>query len=954
MEAMTSALTFRCRLTRCAAALVVVVAMPSVAVVERAQADISEGTFVLRAGRVYTMADGDGWIIENGMILVENGRIVAVGADIVVPLFVDMIELPDAIVMPGLVAANSSLAGRNASEDSVGPRYRAVDAFDAYADYGRILSGGVTTVYLNPGRHRLVTGVGAVAKLGAAPGAAILRETADLVINLGERVFDPPAKQQWLLPPSSDSRIEPSLVQRPSSRLGQFLQLRESFDAATSYDVGRGDGGRSGAGGKHSQYDDNLAALEGLLRDGVRLRINADRATDIEQAIQFCRERGFEFVLTGASQSELVADILARAGVGIVYEAPLRPVGARPNLGPDPDRLDDDLYIPPALRDLPIAIAGPEGEPHAQLMLYAAAARRAGLSRRAAIEAVTIHAAKLLGVDDRVGSIQPGRDADLVVLNGEPLLATTHVRRVFVNGRTVFETPEKQSAKLVVKAGTIWTGETTIKGGAVLVEDGRITAVGETVPVPPHARVIDAGPQAVVTPGFIDSRGHLGLEGDRSRVGADLSPAKALARARPEFARVARAGVTTVLVSAYRPDSKGARISAIHTAGETRDELIVKDAAGLIFSLRGTDPATAGDVLRKALKAGKAYDDAWKKYHKALAEYKAKGPEQKAAEKKKPDATEDEVKAEKPQADPVTGTWEGSVAGEPLPEPQDFTARLKLSGDQVEGSLETFFGGGEEIEVSGTFSEGHLSLEVDLDIPIGKPTIEADIDEPDHLTGTFNIGSRFSFELEAERTEKEAPEIKISRKRKKKDGEPEAPKKNEALEPYRDLFAGKIAVVIDVKGPGVIGAVLPVFQKDYKVPFILLNAEGAGQAKEQIAGAKTGVILPTRAVRRIGREDYVQSVDLTRGGIPVAFQSDAEDGARGLPDRAAYHIRLGMDATAALRALTIDAARLMRCDDQVGVLQRGCRGDLLIFDGPPLEPGSRLSRVIINGKEVGR
>ena len=132
----------------------------------------------------------------------------------------------------------------------------------------------------------------------------------------------------------------------------------------------------------------------------------------------------------------------------------------------------------------------------------------------------------------------------------------------------------------------MWTGEEWISNGAVLVEDGKITAAGQTVPVPPHARMIDAGPAGVVVPGFIDARGHLGLEGDHSKAGAELSPAKALARARPEFARVARAGVTTVLVSGYKPDARGSRVSAIHTAGESRGELIVKETAGLIFSLR--------------------------------------------------------------------------------------------------------------------------------------------------------------------------------------------------------------------------------------------------------------------------------------------------------------------------------------------------------------------------------
>ena len=191
-----------------------------------------DATFLLKAGRIYTMTAGEDWILAPGMILVENGRITAVGESIDAPSFVKVIDLPDAVVMPGLVAADSTLAGRNASQDSVGPRYRAIDAFNSYADYRRVLAGGVTTAYLNPGDHRLVTGIGAIVKLGADREAAVLRDAADLVINLGEGVFNPPARQNLLVPPSSDRQIKPSDIQRPTSRLGQFLQLRESFDAA--------------------------------------------------------------------------------------------------------------------------------------------------------------------------------------------------------------------------------------------------------------------------------------------------------------------------------------------------------------------------------------------------------------------------------------------------------------------------------------------------------------------------------------------------------------------------------------------------------------------------------------------------------------------------------------------------------------------------------------------------
>ncbi|MFQ5429375.1 MAG: amidohydrolase family protein [Phycisphaerae bacterium] len=921
----------------------------------------AERTFMLKARRVYTMQPGDDWVIDRGMILVRDGRIEAVGRDLPVPAFVDLLELPDAIVMPGLVSADSGLTGRLAKEDSVGPQYLAIDGFDVYADYRRILAGGVTTVYLNPGHRRLVSGVGAVVKLGLSPegrsgGAAgrVLIPSADLVINLGEPAFNPPPKRHWLVPPSSDLLIKPSDVQRPTSRLGQLLQLNESFDAALAYAAARSRARASVGDGERPPFDAGKSALAALLNRKVRLRVHADRATDLEQAVRFCLSRKHDFVLTGAIESRLVADELARAGAPIIFEVPVRPNAVAGDLGSNPDRLDDALVISEALRALPIAVVGPPDAPLSELMFYAAAARSAGLPRRKAIEAVTSEAARILGVADRVGSIQPGRDADLLVLNDEPLRGTTHVRRVLVNGRVVYDASEvEEKAPLVVRAGRLWTGDHWIRDGEVLIEDGRIAAVGETAPHPPHTRVVDAGPGSVLTPGFIDARGHLGLEGDRSSAGADLSIARALYRARPEFGRVARAGVTTVLTSTYRPGRGGSRVSAIHTAGENRRDLIVKETAGLIFSLRGQDPVKAPEALRKALAAGKKYDEAWKQYERELAEFLAKGPKKQA--EKKTEKVKEEVIVEKPKADPITGTWKGEISGPPLPEAQSFEMKLKLSGSEVTGSVATFFGGGDEVAVSGTYADKHLTLELDVDIPIGKPVIEADLDRDDHLSGNLRI-ARFSFDLEAERTEKEVPKIKIKRRRKKKTkgGAPEAPAKDEALEPYRALFAGKIALLVDVDSRQVTESILPVFEKEYKVPFALLNAEAAGKMTADLLRAKAGVILPTRSVRRVNRRDYVQSVDLSRAGVAVAFQSDAEDGARHLPDRAAYEVREGLDATTALKALTSDAARIMRCDDEVGVLKPGRRGDLLIFDGPPLEPGSRITRVFINGKEVPR
>lgn len=926
------------------ATVAAIVAMSNVGLA-MAGADKLSTTYAVRAKRIYTMADGDAWFVDNGMMLVQDGKVIAVGADIDLPPYTKVVDLGSAVIAPGFVLANSTIVTPHSAPDSVGPQYLAIDAFNPYTNYDRVLAGGVTTAYLNPGNHRLVSGQGAVVKLGVDGDKAILRDSSDLVINLGERGFDPPAMQHWLVPPSSDNAIRPADVQRPNSRMGQILELNEWFDRAlgkSTLDI--------------STDDDAIAddALRSLLRKKVPLRIVADRAIDIDEGLTFATERRHHCILTGGREIMDVADAVKAAGAAIVFEFPANPRALFGDLGASPDVIEDDIVIPASLRDAMIAVAPPAGAPHSDLLYYAGALKQAGLSQRNALAAITSNAARILGVDDRVGRLVEGRDADFVVLGDDPFTTATQVTKVYINGRPEFDGAKLiEGSRIMVRAGHVWTGDRWQSPGAVYVEDGRVRSAGPTASAGLYTQVIDAGADAYVTPGFIDARGHLGLEGDRSGAGPDVSIGSILFNALPEFHRVARSGVTTVMTSAYRPGGDGARVSAIHTAGSNPEALIVRETAGIVISLKGADAKAAEGRLKALLAKAKKYDDAWKKYEKELAEYQSKDkktPETKPAEDEK--KKDENVVVEKPKEDPLTGTWEGEVAGAPLPEPQKFTAKLKLDGEKVSGSFATFFGGGEEVEVKGTFRDKHLEIELELDVPIGKPSVSADVDKPDHMVGQFRIGSRFSFDLEADRTERAVPEIKIKRRRKQKDTEgPQAPPRDESMEPYRALFAKQIALVVEVEEHRAIEAVIGVLN-EIKVPFVLLNANEANQVADAIARAETGVIVRTNPAWKIEGREYVQAADLSMHGIPIAYQSDAEDGARHLALRAMYDIRYGLDATAALSALTGDAAKMLKLESDIGYLKPGCRGDFLIFDGPPLAPGTRLERVFVNGEEV--
>jgi len=212
-------------------------------------------------------------------------------------------------------------------------------------------------------------------------------------------------------------------------------------------------------------------------------------------------------------------------------------------------------------------------------------------------------------------------------------------------------------------------------------------------------------------------------------------------------------------------------------------------------------------------------------------------------------------------------------------------------------------------------------------------------------------------------------EFRVQRAKRTKDGRPVPPKLDPNLEPFRPLLAGRIPAVVDVETAAQINAALKLLVDELKVPVVLLGAEGAADAAEQIMARKgstpvpptttapaseptIGVVVPREIERVRTRRPYCAAADLSRKGIRIALQSDSEDGARELPLMALFAVREGLGGDAALKALTVDAARMYKLDDRVGALEPGKDGDVLIFHGYPFDAGSRLERVIVGGQEV--
>ena len=174
---------------------------------------------------------------------------------------------------------------------------------------------------------------------------------------------------------------------------------------------------------------------------------------------------------------------------------------------------------------------------------------------------------------------------------------------------------------------------------------------------------------------------------------------------------------------------------------------------------------------------------------------------------------------------------------------------------------------------------------------------------------------------------------------------------DEGLEPLRSVLTGGIPIVVAARTPQQIETVLEV-AKTFEVAVILRVAAAAAAVADAIKEHNAGVIVPTNMVQRRRFLPYHQADDLSRQGIPVAFQSDGEDAARSLPLVGLHAVERGLGADAALAALTTGPSRMFKIDDRIGSLEPGKDGDLIIFSGPPFDAGSRVLRVLINGEEV--
>ncbi|MFZ5646691.1 MAG: amidohydrolase [Bacillota bacterium] len=388
----------------------------------------------ISGGKVLTMSDKS---FDIGTVLVKGGKIEEVVEGVKQPEGWEVINAGGMVVMPGLVDAHSHLGiveeiyriegdDCNETTDPVTPHLRAVDAVNP-DDLGFMdaLSGGVTTVVTGPGSANVIGGeMLAMKTWGTSLDDMILRFPAGMKAALGE----------------NPKRTYGGMKKSPLTRMASAALLREALVRARDY-LRKVE--KNAEEAERPDRDLKMESLVRVIKGDIPLRVHAHRADDIMTAVRIAREFNLKLIIEHCTEGYKVAGELARYGAKAVI-GPV--IGNRAKVELQGISLETARVLAGAgvkfaiMTDHPVV-------PVQYLGISAGLAVRGGLDEERALRAVTLDAAAVLGLEDRIGSLEPGKDADIVVMDGHPFDVRSRVIMVIVSGQIVYNYEDKCSIK---------------------------------------------------------------------------------------------------------------------------------------------------------------------------------------------------------------------------------------------------------------------------------------------------------------------------------------------------------------------------------------------------------------------------------------------------------------------------------------------------------------------------
>ncbi len=383
---------------------------------------------VIKNGYIKTM---DGEDIQRGQIIIKDGKIIAIGKDLEIPEEAEVIDAEGLLVTPGLVEAHCHIgmweegigfegSDGNEAVDPITPHLRAIDGINPMEQgFQDAIEGGVTTAVTGPGSANIIGGTFvAIKTYGKRIDDMIIKEPVAMKIAFGE----------------NPKRVYEDQNKSPVTRMAIAAMLRETLYEAKRYmedlEASKTDPDQK------PDFDLKLHSLLPVLRKEIPLKAHAHRADDIFTALRIAKEFDLDITLDHCTEGHLIVEELKEAG---------KPCLVGPTLGSRSkvELRNKSFETPKILIDAGIKtaiITDSQVIPVQHLSMCAGMAVKAGLSEEEAWKTITIYPAEITGIDDRVGSLKVGKDADIAIFKGNPLLDVNfETVMTIIDGKIVYK-----------------------------------------------------------------------------------------------------------------------------------------------------------------------------------------------------------------------------------------------------------------------------------------------------------------------------------------------------------------------------------------------------------------------------------------------------------------------------------------------------------------------------------
>jgi len=615
--------------------------------------------FAYRGARILTVS-GD--VIDPGTLVVHGGKIVAVGPsrEVRLPESATVIDASGKVIIPGLVDTHShlgvysrpSVPGNSDGNESTGPVQgivRALDSLNPFDPGIRMANaGGVTTANIMPGSSNVIGGQTIYVKLrGYTPEQMWIddpRALGGLKMANGEN-----PKRYGRRGKAPFTRMKVAALQR-----SEFIKAQQYGQKWADYRKKR----KSEQDAKPPDVDISLEPLVEVLEGKRTVHFHTHRADDILTVLRLKGEFGFDLLIQHGTESYKVLDEIAAANVPVSLTIVDSPGGKQEVVD-----FIEECGAELARSGIKVLINTDDPVTESRFMLRTAAiAVRGGLSEEIALQAITLHPAEVMRLDHRIGSLEPGKDADFVVLSGPPFSVYSRVLQTYIDGKKVFDlADEKQrlyqtggfavkqdelvprgtrlvspqpaatrpprtanaaavtsaTNEMLVRAGRLYTvSQGVLEDAAVHIRDGKIVAVGpaRALRAPRGIPVLSA---AVVTPGLIDAYSVVPLAGEYNITAdqdadeksdpnqADVRTLDAFNPSESLLRFLLTQGVTVVHACPGRANVIGGMTGVFRTHGTSAEQMAIRFPHAMLFNL-GVAPKQAYEKERPRTRMGTA------------------------------------------------------------------------------------------------------------------------------------------------------------------------------------------------------------------------------------------------------------------------------------------------------------------------------------------------------------